>query len=114
MPFLFLAITLLMAAPLAAQSTADPFPAPIPATEGTITVSFREFAVVPDMDGLAPRMMTLVNEPGTRRMFVNDMRGPIYSVSYDGRTVRPYVDVNAPTWGVVVQSGGRERGVQSF
>ncbi len=113
MPFLLL-LALLVAAPAGAQSTADPFPTPIPVNEGVITVSFREFAVVPDMDGLAPRMMTLVNEPGTRRLFVNDMRGPIYSVSYDGRTVRPYVDANAPTWGVVVQSGGRERGVQSF
>lgn len=114
MAFLFLALALLAAAPAAAQLTTDPFPTPIPATEGAITVSFREFAVVPDMDGLAPRMMTLVNEPGTRRLFVNDMRGPIYAISYDGKTVRQYVDVNAPTWGVVVQSGGRERGVQSF
>jgi hypothetical protein len=115
MPFLLTAVAiLLVASPALAQSTADPFPTPIPATEGAITVSFREFAVVPDMDGIAPRMMTLVNEPGTRRLFVNDMRGPLYSVSYDGKTVRTYVDVNAPTWGVVVQSGGRERGVQSF
>src|SRR5262245_46458200 len=114
MPFLLFAIALLAAAPLSAQSTNDPFPTPIQATEGAITVSFREFAVVPDMDGLAPRMMTLVNEPGTRRLFVNDMRGPIYAISYDGKSVRQYVDVNAPTWGVVVQSGGRERGVQSF
>jgi hypothetical protein len=115
MPFLLIAVAiLLVASPALAQSTADPFPTPIPATEGAITVSFREFAVVPDMDGIAPRMMTLVNEPGTRRLFVNDMRGPLYSVSYDGKTVRTYVDVNAPTWGVVVQSGGRERGVQSF
>ena len=32
----------------------------------------------------------------------------------NGRRVLPYVDVNAPQWGVVVQSSGRERGVQSF
>ena len=31
-------------------------------------------------------MMLLVDEPGTRRLFVNDMRGPLYSVSYDGKT----------------------------
>ena len=54
MAFLFLALALLAAAPAAAQLTTDPFPTPIPATEGAITVSFREFAVVPDMDGLAP------------------------------------------------------------
>lgn len=114
MRFSVFVLALLLAAPVAAQSTTDPFPTPIPATDGVISVSFREFAVVPDMDGLAPRMMAMVNEPGTRRLFVNDMRGPIYGISYDGKSVRQYVDVNAPTWGVVVQSGGRERGVQSF
>ncbi|MGE4056390.1 MAG: sorbosone dehydrogenase family protein, partial [Vicinamibacterales bacterium] len=46
--------------------------------------------------------------------FVNDMRGPLYSVSYDGKSVQTYVDVNAPAWGVNVQSQGRERGFQSF
>ncbi|OFW25941.1 MAG: hypothetical protein A3H97_12475 [Acidobacteria bacterium RIFCSPLOWO2_02_FULL_65_29] len=115
MPRLLTAAAVLFLAALAsAQRTTDPFPTPIPATEGAITVSFREFAAIPDMDGVAPRMMVLVDEPGSRRLFVNDMRGPIYGVSYDGKTVRQYVDVNAPTWGVVVQSGGRERGVQSF
>jgi hypothetical protein len=59
-------------------------------------------------------MMNLVDEPGTKRLFVNDMRGPIYSVSYDGKTVVPYLDVNAATWGNPVQSTGRERGFQSF
>ena len=59
-------------------------------------------------------MMLLVDEPGTRRMFVNDMRGPLYSVSYDGKTVRLYLDINAPAWGVSVQSQGNERGFQSF
>jgi hypothetical protein len=58
--------------------------------------------------------MILVEEPGGRRLFVNDMRGPLYSVSEDGKIVRPYVDINAPNWGVSVQSGGRERGFQSF
>ena len=96
-----------------AQSTPDPFPTPIPASDGVIRVSFREFAVVHDLEGVAARMMVLVDEPGTRRLFVNDMRGPLYSVSYDGKTVRQYLDVNAPTWGVIVQSSGRERGVQS-
>lgn len=59
-------------------------------------------------------MMLLVDEPGSKRMFVNDMNGPLYSVSYDGKTVTPYVDVNDPAWGVGVQFNGSERGVQSF
>ena len=74
--------------------TTDPFPAPIAATEGVIRVGVREFASVPDIDGVAARMMNLVNEPGTRRLFVNDMRGPLYSVSYDGKTVTLYLDIN--------------------
>ena len=76
-----------------AQTPADPFPAPIPAAEGAIPVKFVEFASIPDIDGEPARMMRLVDEPGTGRIFVNDMRGPIYTVSYDGRTVTEYVDI---------------------
>jgi hypothetical protein len=97
-----------------AQSPTDPFPAPIAANDGVIGVRFVEFASIPDLDGQAARMMLLVDEPGTRRLFVNDMRGPLYTVSYDGRSVTPYLDINAPQWGVRVQSTGRERGFQSF
>ena len=96
------------------QVTADPFPTPITASEGVIRVNFVEFASIPDLNGQPARMMLLVDEPGTRRIFVHDMQGPIYSVSYDGKTVRPYVDINASNWGVSVQSQGSERGVQSF
>lgn len=98
----------------ATQTTDDPFPQPIAADEGRITVKFVEFARVPDVDGQPARMMLLVDEPGTRRLFVNDMRGPLYSVSYDGATVRLYVNVDDPKWGVGVQSAGNERGFQSF
>ncbi|HEU4694853.1 MAG TPA: PQQ-dependent sugar dehydrogenase, partial [Vicinamibacterales bacterium] len=100
--------------PLQPGQTADPFPQPIEARQGVITVGVREFASVPDLDGVSARMMNLVNEPGTRRLFVNDMRGPLYSVSYDGKAVTLYVDINDPKWGVSVQSMGRERGFQSF
>ena len=60
------------------------------------------------------RPMILINEPGTGRLFVNDMLGPIFSVSYDGETVTEYVDTNADNWGFSVQSDRRERGMQSF
>jgi glucose/sorbosone dehydrogenase len=101
-------------APLPPGQTNDPFPVPLPATEGAIRVNVTEFASIPDIDGVAARTMHLVNEPGSRRLFVNDMRGPLYSVSYDGKTVTRYVDINAPNWEVPVQSMGRERGFQSF
>lgn len=93
--------------------TNNPFPNPIPATDGVITVKFAEFAAIPDIAGEAPRMMRLVDEPGTHRLFVNTMRGPLYSVSYDGKTVTEYLDVNADQWGVKVEFRGHERGVQS-
>ena len=100
--------------PLVAQSTNDPFPSPIAATEGVIRVDFVEFASIPDIDGSPARMMRLVDESGTGRIFVNDMRGPLYAVGYDGRMVTEYVDVDDPRWEVGVQSRSRERGVQSF
>jgi len=110
-----LALLLLASSTLAQTTTTnDPFPTPIPASEGVITVSFVEFASVPDRDGQAARMMLLVDEPGTRRMFVNDMRGPLYTVGYDGQAVALYLDINDPKWGVSVNSSGSERGFQSF
>ena len=108
------AAALLVTSGALAQAPTDPFPMPIPATDGVIRVAFVEFATIPDIEGEAPRMMNLVDEPGTKRMFVNTMRGPLYTVSYDGKTVREYVDINAKQWGVSVQSNGRERGFQSF
>jgi hypothetical protein len=95
-----------------AQTPADPFPASIPAAEGVIRVGYREFAALPDIDGVPARMMNLVTEPGTRRVFVSDMRGQIYRVGEDGQAVTLYLDINAA--GVPVQSMGRERGFQSF
>jgi glucose/arabinose dehydrogenase len=100
--------------PLPAGQTRDPFPQPIARDHGVITVTLREFASLPDIAGVAARMMTLVEEPATRRLFVSDMRGPLYGLSADGKTVTPYLDVNDPKWGVAVQSQGRERGLQSF
>ena len=87
------------AAPLPPGQSVDPFPAPIPERDGVIRVNLREFASLPDIDGVPARMMKLVDEPATRRLFVNDMRGPLYSVSYDGRRVTLYVDINDPTVG---------------
>ena len=107
-------LAVLIASPAIGQTTNDPFPEPIVAEEGVIRVNFVEFATVPDIDGSAARMMTMLTEPGTRRMFVSDMRGPIYSVSYDGQTVVEYIDINEERWGVGVQSQGRERGIQSI
>jgi glucose/arabinose dehydrogenase len=101
---------------------ANPFP-PIEATAGIVSVNFTEFAVIPDAAGgpstalgasEAPRMMHLVDEPGTKTIFVSTMRGQLYSVSYDGKRVLEYLDINAPAWNIGVQFQGNERGFQSF
>ena len=99
------------AVPLAAQQTTnDPFPDPIPQDE-PVVVDVRDFATVPDHARGVARMMVLFDEPATERLFVNDMWGPIYSVSYDGSEVRLYVDIDRE---VGVEASGRERGFQSF
>jgi hypothetical protein len=108
------AAALMIAAPALAQTTNDPFPTPIEAAEGRIVVDVVEFTSVPYHNGEPARMMLLVNEPGTGRIFVNDMRGPLYGVSYDGAGVTRYLDIDDPRWGMGVESGGRERGFQSF
>ena len=104
----------LAASVAAAQTTNDPFPDPIPAIDGAITVGIVEFAELPDFDGRAARMMLLVDEPDTGRLFVNDMHGVLYSVSYDGRTVTPYLDLTAPRWALQIEASRGERGFQSF
>ena len=108
------AAVLVTASSLLAQTSNDPFPSPIASTNGVIRVDFVEFASIPDIDGDPARMMRLVDEPGTGRIFVNDMRGPIYGVSYDGRTVTEYVDIDDPSWEVGVHTRSRETGFQSF
>jgi glucose/arabinose dehydrogenase len=92
----------------------EPFPTPIEATDGIVAVNFVEFATIPYAGAEPPRMMLLVDEPGTHRMFVNTMQGPLYSISYDGKTVTPYLDVNASQWAVPVEPRTNERGFQSF
>jgi glucose/arabinose dehydrogenase len=100
--------------PLGPNGTRDPFPNPIPAEEGVIKVNFTEFATLPDVNGLPARPMLMSYEPGTRRLFVNDMHGALYSVSLDGKTVTPYLDHSTPQWELQVQFQNFERGFQSF
>ena len=99
-----------------ARVVVDPFPTPIETVRGVVSVKFVEFATIPT-GGVSgsewPRMMLLVDEPGTRRMFVNTMQGMLHSISYDGKTVTPYVDINDAKWGNPVDPRG-ERGFQSF
>jgi hypothetical protein len=107
---------LLVAAPATAQLTNDPFP-PIPASEGVIVVGVQEFASLPAYEGAPARPMLLVDEPGTGRLFANDMWGRLFTITYEGR-VGPYLDLREERWGVSVATPERapimELGVQSF
>ena len=103
----------LLATPACAQTTSDPFPGSIPSAD-PIVVSVADFATLPDAGNEPVRMMNLVEEPVSGRLFVNGMRGPIFTVSADGSSVGEYLDINATRWGVRVNSSGRERGFQSF
>lgn len=117
-----LALSLLVAAPALAQTPIpvpaarpgpmfDPFP-PM-ATEGAVRVNIVEFATLPDSLKAPARAMNLVLEPGGRRLFVNDMNGPLLAVSADGRTVGKYLDLSEARWGLKPQVEGRERGFQN-
>ena len=116
-PVTALTLTAVVAAACAlaqsAQSTNDPFPQPIAATQDVVRVNYVEYAQLP-MDNGAPRVMLLAAEPGGRRLFVNDMRGPLYSIADGGKAVALYLNINDPKWSVSVQSQGSERGFQSF
>ena len=105
---------LLYACSASAQTTADPFPTPIPAADGSITVNVVEFATLPDFDGQPARMMLMVREPGTGHLFVSDMNGLLLGLTDDGQTVTTYLDLNEPRWDVPVQRSGNEQGFQSF
>ena len=109
-----MAAALLMAAPVLAQTTDDPFATPIGAAHQPIEVGIVEFASIPDSDGEPARVMHLIDEPGTARLFVSDMRGLLYSVSYDGRDVSRYLDLRTEAWGVRVEASRNEQGLQSF
>ena len=89
-----------------AQTSDDPFAVPIAAADGVITVGVVEFAALPDFGGETARMMRLVDEPGTGRLFVNDMWGLVYTVSYDGAAVTRYLDLTDPRWAVDVHCVG--------
>lgn len=99
------------------QILVEPFPERIGATRPLVTLDFVEFATIPNAGSAPtdwPRMMLLSDEPGTRRIFVNTMQGMLYAVSYDGKAVTPYLDLNDAKWGNPVDSRGSERGFHSF
>ena len=97
-----------------AQTATTPFPEPLSNAAPPLYVTIADFAVLPDFEGEPARMMLMTEEPGTGRLFVNDMHGLLYVVSEDGRTVNSFLNVFADEWGLKLQAEGAERGFQSF
>jgi hypothetical protein len=108
-----LGMSILIGSAAMAQQSNNPFTNPIEAQNDIIVVNFEEFATLPAINGEQARMMQLVAEPGNnRRLWVNDQRGQIYIVTYDGGEVTQYIDVD--DYGVQVSDENREQGMQSF
>lgn len=82
--------------PAAAQTPGNPLPRPIDTQRGLVVVEVADFASLPDHADGPARMMLLVDEPRSGRLFVNDMWGPLYTVGYDGRGVTEYLDLSDP------------------
>ncbi|MEM6332912.1 MAG: PQQ-dependent sugar dehydrogenase [Planctomycetota bacterium] len=82
--------------------------------EAGVSVGIRDFAVLPDSGSgsNAPARMNLMTADPSGRLFVNDQRGVLYTVSADGSVVTPYLDVSS--FAGLALSGGNEQGFQSF
>ena len=109
------AALLAAAAPASAQLSIDPFPTPIEATAGVVSVNFAEFAVIPDAGGEAPRMMHLVDEPGTQaHVRQHDARRALQRQlrRQDGDAVSRHQRAGVER--SACSSQGSERGFQSF
>lgn len=113
MPLRSLTAALFLVVVSACRTGGNPYPEPIEADADVIVVGYEDFAVLPASDGRVARPMLMVEEPSTGRFFINDMRGPLHTVS-DGGEVRPYLDLDDPRWDLPVEDSGRERGFQSF
>ncbi len=109
-----LGVSILISSAVMAQQSNNPFTNPIESGDDIIVVNYEEFATLPAFDGEQARMMQLLPEPGNnRRVWVNDQRGQIYTIPYEGGDVTQYIDIS--DYGVQVSSvAHREQGMQSF
>lgn len=83
--------------------------------EAGLSVGFRDFAVLPNSTtgNDAPARTSVMTADPLGRLFVNDQRGPLYTITADGNTVTPYLDIDAIA-GVNLDTATGERGFQSF
>lgn len=80
--------------------------------EEGLHVGIRDFAVLPSTGGGTVRVNTMTTDP-LGRLFANDQRGPLFSLSDDGSTVTNYLDLSTYPGMFLTNSSG-EQGFQSF
>ena len=78
--------------------------------KGSIVVDLETFAKLPNSSN-APARVNLLRPAPDGRLFVNDQRGLLYTVSADGATVTQYLNLTSYT--ALLNDNG-ERGFQSF
>ncbi|MEX0331199.1 MAG: sorbosone dehydrogenase family protein [Puniceicoccaceae bacterium] len=72
-------------------ASTDVYPLPVPLSSLVMEVS--EIAVVPDSTpGVVPRCTVMTEDP-MGRLFVNDLRGPLFHVDEDSGSVTEYLDL---------------------
>ncbi len=94
----------------AAATAQDHFPDPIPTSD--LEVKIQDFAVIPDSSPDTPARMNVLTRDPLGRIFVNDQRGPLYTVSNDGANVTEYLDLRDFSELAIVASF--EQGFQGF
>ena len=98
-----------LTSPLFAQTTNDPFSSKIEANQDIISVGYKEFATLPDVDGEAALAMDLEAEPEGSRYFVNDLHGILYTVK-EGGEVTEFLNLSDAKWAVDLKWTVLERG----
>ncbi len=79
--------------------------------KGDIIVDLEPFATLPNSGSNEPARTNVLRSAPDGRIFVNDQRGVLYTVSADGATVTPYLDL---TKYLPLLADNGERGFQSF
>ncbi len=105
--FSVVAFLLLACQTLDAQS----FPSPIPIS--SLRIGIRDVARLPNPDASVLPRMSVATRDSLGRLFVNDQRGPLYSVETMNGTVTEYIDIRTYA-GVDLLNQSGEQGFQGF
>jgi hypothetical protein len=95
----------------AGLASAQSFPSPIPIN--SLQVGIRDVARLPNPDANnVPRMSVATRDP-SGRLFVNDQRGPLYTVDATSGAVAEYFDIRDYA-GIALTNSSGEQGFQGF